>query len=93
MNGQTQKQPEHEICVLRRKEMSITGVKEVISFDESCVLLKSECGEMSVEGSELHVGTLDTDRGLVTLTGRIDSIFYAEENSEQKRGFFGKLFR
>ena len=93
MNGQTQKQLTHEIHMLRRKEMSITGVKEVISFDENCVLLKSECGEVSIEGSELHVGTLDTDRGLVTLTGRIDSIFYADEKSEQKSGFFGKLFR
>ena len=93
MNGQTQKQPGHEIHVLRRREMSITGVKEVISFDESCVLLKSECGEVSIEGSELHVGTLDTDRGLVTLTGRIDGVYYADENAEQKHGFFGKLFR
>ena len=93
MNGQTQKPVAHEIHMLRRKEMSITGVKEVISFDENCVLLKSECGELSVEGSELHVGTLDTDRGLVTLTGRIDGVYYADENSEQKQGFFGKLFR
>lgn len=93
MNGQTQKQGTHELRIGQRKEMSVTGVKEVISFDEACVVLRSECGEMSVEGSELRVGVLDTDRGLVTLSGRIDTVYYTDDRPEQKRGFFGKLFR
>lgn len=90
MNGQERQS--HEIRVGMRKEMHVTGVKEVVSFDESCVVLKSTCGEMTVEGSDLRVGALDTDRGIVSLSGRIDSIYYTDERPTERRGF-GKLFR
>ena len=83
----------HEIHIVQRKEMSVTGVREVVSFDESSVVLRSSCGEMTVEGSSLKVGALDTDRGLVTLEGRIDSVYYSEDNTEEKHGFFSKIFR
>ena len=48
MNGHTERQG-HEIFVGMRKEMRVTGVTEVVSFDENCVVLKSSCGEMTVE--------------------------------------------
>ena len=91
MNGQTEKQS-HEIRMGVRKEMNVTGVKEVISFDENCVVLQSSCGELTVEGSGLRVGTLDTDRGVVSLHGKIDALYYADERGTEKRGF-GRLFR
>ena len=91
MNGQNERQP-HEIRVGMRKDMNVTGVKEVISFDEECVVLRSGCGEMTVEGSGLHVGVLDTDRGVVTLSGKIDAIYYTDERPNERRGL-GKLFR
>ena len=75
-----------------RKEMNITGVREVLSFDENCVVLKSVCGEMTVEGSDLRVGTLDTERGVVTLCGKIDTVYYTDDRPTEKRGL-GRLFR
>ena len=91
MNGQNERLS-HEIRVGQRKEMNVTGVKEVVSFDDGCVVLKSTCGEMTVEGSELRVVTLDTDRGVVSMHGRIDTIYYTEERETEKRGC-GRLFR
>lgn len=91
MNGQTQKH--HELKIGQRKELSVSGIKEVVSFDEACVILRSECGEMSIEGNALRVGVLDTERGVVTLSGRIDGVYYTDDRPEQKRGFIGKLFR
>lgn len=92
MNGQTEKQT-HEFHVGMRKEMRVTGVREVLSFDEGCVVLRSACGEMTVEGSDLRVGSLDTDHGTVTLSGKIDTVYYTDDRGEEKRGLFGKLFR
>lgn len=83
----------HEIHIGQRKEMTVTGVREVVSFDESSVVLRSSCGEMTIEGSALKVGALDTDRGVVTLEGRIDSVYYSEDNTEEKHGLFSKIFR
>lgn len=92
MNGQTEKM-NHTFSVLGRREMSITGVKEVESFDEGGVTLSTLGGDMTVEGSDIHVGVLDMERGVVTLSGRIDGIFYSSERAEEKRGILGRLFR
>ena len=91
MNGQSERRS-HEIHVGMRKEMSVTGVAEVLNFDEGCVVLKSTFGEMTVEGSELRIGTLDTERGLVTLCGNIDTVYYTDERPAEKRGI-RRLFR
>ena len=92
MNGQTEKQ-HHEFTVSMRREMKIEGVKEVDRFDETEVVLHTVDGEMTVEGADLKIGVLDTQKGIVTLGGRIDAVFYSAENTEEKRGFFGRLLR
>ena len=82
-----------EIVLRGRCEMSIGGVEEVINFDEESVRMKSIDGELFVEGREIKIGVLDTDRGVVTLTGNIDAIYYSTENPKEKKGFFGRLMR
>lgn len=80
-----------EISLKGRREMSISGVTEVVGFDEESVRLKSVDGELFVEGREIKIGALDTDRGVVTLSGVINGIYYAAEPDKQKKGFFGRL--
>lgn len=91
MNGQTERA--HEIQLTSRKELRIIGVKEVESFDETGALLQTLCGELNVEGADIHVKVLDVDRGEVVLNGRIDGIFYAEDSGAAKKGFFSKRNR
>ena len=80
-----------DITVKNRTKMSISGVTEVISFDETAVDLKTVCGELCVEGEGLHIGVLDTERGIVTLEGRtIDGINYLRSDGGERKGFFGK---
>lgn len=90
MNGQSERQI-HEFYVKMRKEMKVLGVKEVESFDEGCIILHTVGGEMTVEGSGLRVGTLDVESGVVSLSGRIDAVYYSNEQAEKKNGFFAKL--
>ena len=92
MSGQMERSG-HEFSVKMRKEMNISGVKEVESFDESCVILHTQEGEMTVEGKELRVGTLDVDHGVVILSGKIDAVYYSNDQGEKKQGFLGRLLR
>lgn len=91
MNAQNEKIA-HDVSITARRHMDISGVKEVISFDDSSIVLLTVCGEMNIEGSGIKIAVLDTDRGIVTLDGRIDSVWYAEERGKEKRGLFGKVF-
>ena len=92
MNGQTEKQI-HDIYVKMRKEMCIHDVREVESFDENGAVLQTSLGVLTIEGGDLKVETLDTDRGIVLLKGRIDGVYYSVENQEERSGLFKKLFR
>ena len=82
---------EHEIRVSKRNDMSISGVREVVSFDEESVRLMSVEGELYIEGEEIKIGVLDTDRGVVTLSGRINGFYYVNEDKGEKKGFFSRL--
>ena len=86
-----EQQKSHDIIIKSRGHMDISGVKNVISFDEDSVCLETEMGEMMIEGDGLHVSSLDTDRGNISLDGRINSLYYNTNSNDGKKGFFGRL--
>ena len=89
-NAQNSNNPEqrHDVTIRSRESMSISGVMEVMSFDESGVMLETVMGIMGVEGEELRITRLDTDRKEVDLEGRFNGIAYAEKRV--KRRLFSK---
>ena len=91
--GLSEIKKEHEIVLVKRSEMSVSGVCEVISFDEESVRLKSVEGELFIEGSDVKIGVLDTERGVVTLSGKINGFYYTDEDKGEKKGFFSRLSR
>ena len=44
-----------------------------------------------MEGKDIKISVLDTERGVVSLDGKIDALFYSDSEDGKKRGFFGKL--
>ena len=92
MNGQTDKS-NHEIVLKKRREMSVSGVKDVDSFDETGAVLMTSEGELTVEGNDIKIGILDTDRGIVTISGRIDAVFYSGDGEDKKRGIVSRFFK
>lgn len=83
----------HEFSVVGRKQMSIVGVKDVLGFDEASVQLMTYNGDMTIEGNGLHILVLDVGRGVVTLEGRIDSVFYSDPSTSEKRSFWERLVK
>ena len=83
----------HEFCVKDRRNMTVSGVKEILSFDEQSVRMNTVSGELSVDGEGLRVKVLDVERGTVVLEGRIDGVFYLDEQREERRGFWARFMR
>ena len=81
----------HTLTVNARAATRIEGVCEVISFDEESVELVTACGDMTVEGEALHVSTLDTERGVVVIDGRVNGVLY-HDAAPQKRGLRARWF-
>ena len=82
----------HKLLLGERKHLEIEAVSDVISFDEFSVLLRTSCGNMEIEGTELHVSALDLASGEVRVDGKINGIFYYDEKEKgEKKGFFGRF--
>ena len=75
-----------------RKHLDVNGVIDVIRFDDVAVVLQTVCGELTVEGSGLKMSVLDKEKGIVSLDGQVDSIYYSEETNETKKRLFGRIF-
>lgn len=93
-NGKTQLRM-HKVTLSARKNCSITGVKDVLSFDVNEVLLETEQGMLMIKGAELHVNRLSLDKGEVDVDGSIDSFTYSDETGmkEKAESFFARLFQ
>lgn len=78
----------HTLTLTDRAHAEIGGVVEVSSFDEETVVLLTVCGELTVEGTGLRVGTLDLARGVVALDGAVTALYYREEAHSHKKGLF-----
>ena len=74
----------HKLMLERQKGGTITGIRDVISFDEKEILLHTEEGKLSLKGDSLHVRHLDLESGELSLEGRIDSLAYLGRKKEKK---------
>ena len=83
----------HSVTLYDRRDMRIEGVTEIVSFDEKDVVLKTQCGDMAIEGCDLKIAVLEIDAGIVVLSGTVSGVYYYEQTEQKKRGFFGKLLR
>ncbi|MBE6784445.1 MAG: sporulation protein YabP [Ruminococcaceae bacterium] len=82
----------HNLVMEDRKVLSITGVSDVDSFDESTIIVFTDIGELTVRGSDLHIRNLNIEAGEVSLEGKISSLTYADTMPKQA-GFFSRVFR
>lgn len=88
----------HKITFDERKSGCITGVTDVISFDEKIVCLKTTAGKMTIQGSGLTLTRLDLELGETDISGTVDGISYSKIGGEKRNrsrricmgGFIGK---
>lgn len=66
-----------------RKDLALTGVKAVDSFDEQLIQLNSELGGIDIVGEGLQISALDLDQGRVTINGRVDGIAFVKSREER----------
>lgn len=84
----------NNIILENRKKLSITGVNEVISFNDEIIILTTSLGTLTLKGKDLKMNKLDVQNGDVMITGKINSFVYSEkENFKNKDSILNRLFR
>ncbi len=86
--------PYHNVILKDRKVLEVTGVKQIDSFDANEFLMETAQGWMVVQGKDLTLGKLDTDRGDVIIRGLVESISYVSSNKNGgKESMISKIFK
>jgi len=80
----------HRLVVEKRESVAITGVMDVISFDEEQVICETDLGVLILRGAGLHVSNLNLDSGLLDIFGEIEGITYEGPPQAQIPGVKGK---
>ena len=71
----------HALTLDQRKKLTMTGVTEVLRFDDAAVVLRTELGILTVLGQGLRLKTLSTDGGQMAVSGEISALSYEEPRS------------
>lgn len=85
----------HGLTITERKNLIISGVKKIESFDNEEFLMETTLGFLVIKGSELEIIKLDTYQGNVSIKGRVDSLMYLDENLKRDKdsSLLNKLFK
>lgn len=83
----------HDIFIGSREKMNINGVKEILNFDDSTVNLKTVCGDLCIEGANLHISVLNIEKGEVEMQGKINSMYYYDTSEDDKRSLLSRIFK
>ena len=78
----------HKLTLTQREDLSVTGVTEVVSFDDTSVILKTHLGVLTVLGENLVLKTLSVEGGQVAVSGHVSSLSYEEPRTS---GFWQRL--
>ena len=80
----------HKLTLNERKNLTMTGVTEVISFEESEVVLRTSLGLLTVQGQELKLKTLSLEGGQVAVDGEVSALVYEQP---REGGLWQRLWR
>ena len=85
----------HKLMIQNREKGKLTGVLDVISFDENTIVLDTDMGLLTIKGKDLHVNRLTLEKGEVDIEGRCDSFVYSSNEAYRKAGqsLFSRLFK
>ena len=84
---QTDRLP-HKLTCNRREQLTVTGVEEIIGFDETTVVLRTDLGTLYIHGDGLQLKELSVDSGQTAVLGQINAMIY--EQPRARRGRFGR---
>ena len=82
------------IVLENREKLSISGVLDVLSFDDQIIIVETELGLLTIKGEDLRINKLSIDTSETIVNGNIMQIAYSENTVDKKgEGIFSKIFK
>ncbi|MGN1331070.1 MAG: sporulation protein YabP [Clostridia bacterium] len=81
------------VILENRKKLTLTGIKDVLSFDDEIIVVESELGLINVKGNDLKVNKISVETGDVIIEGIIKMIEYSDKDNLSKESLISKIFK
>ena len=82
------------VILENRSRLNVTGVVDVLNFDEETITMVTEMGLLIVKGSELHLNNYSLDSTELGIEGTINSLQYSDKNlGKNKEKLLTKIFK
>lgn len=83
------------IILENREKLNISGVLDVLSFDDQIIIVETELGLLTIKGENLKINKLNLDTAEVVLDGLVSSLTYSNADAMKKNatGFISKIFK
>lgn len=78
----------HDVIIKSRNRLEMSGVSDVISYDENEILVVTDETSLSIEGENLKIEKFDSEKEDLTVNGLINGIFYFNKDLKKKKSFF-----
>ncbi len=77
-----------------RGKLSISGVLDVLSFDDQVIMVETELGLLTIKGENLRITKLSIDTSEVIVEGKISFLSYSNKEVEKNKGsIISKIFK
>lgn len=83
------------IILENREKLTITGVSDVLSFDDQIVIVETQLGLLTIKGEDLRINKLSIDSSEVIIEGEIFNLGYSDNDITKKNNvsILGKIFK
>ena len=82
------------IILENREKLNVTGINDILSFDDQIIIVETELGLLTIKGEDLRINKLSIDTSETIVNGNIMQIAYSENTMEKKgEGIFSKIFK
>lgn len=91
--GEEKKYCGHSVKIENRENISLTGVTDVLSFDEESITADTEMGVLAIKGEGLHVIRLDLEQGILNIDGSVSGLEYTDGIGKNKGSVLSRIFK
>ena len=87
------KEIKHDVIIKSRKRLEMSGIHDVLSFDDAEIIVQTDGSGISIEGEGLKIERFDAENGELIVNGLINGIFYFVKESGKKKKSISNLFK
>ncbi|NLW07131.1 MAG: sporulation protein YabP [Clostridia bacterium] len=84
---------QHQLTIVNREKVVISGVLQVLNYDESELVLETTMGVLNLKGNKFNITVLSLETGDLEIAGRVNNLSYSEGKGVRSKKIWQRLLK